>query len=384
MDNDTLLPPPWRRRLGRAARWAGLVLVGAAALQAAAWPAVAAAAALAALFAVGTGRHTGRAHWPPALDEPLPSPSSGPSMPPASPLPEQIVPVWRRSVEAARQHAETSASDLMERFTNIHGQLDLAVGRGAPAVSLELGATDDLLERHRGEIDELLSSTHAAMRLRDEALGTVRTLVTTIEELGRLAREVQNIGRATHLLALNASVEATRAGERGEGFGVVAQEVRQLAGQSRQTGLDIARLITQMRERLAEVQHQAVRTDPDPDEVTLQAEQSARRVVRALIGSLAEVGQASNHLRDTGRQVQADIEKILMGLQSQDRLNQMLMSVEEDMDRLGQWLKGVDAPAAASPALWLERLENSYTMEEMRTAHHGTVSVDRQASVEFF
>lgn len=383
MDNDTLASPPWRQRLGRAARWAGLVLAGATALQAAAWPAVAAVAVLAALIAAGAGRAAGRSHLPTPLAEPLPAtPDASPGA--ATPLPEQVVPVWRRSVEAARQHAESSATDLMERFTNIHGQLDLAVGRGAPAVSLELGATDDLLDRHRSEIDELLRSTHAAMRLRDEALGTVRTLAATIDELGRLAREVQNIGRATHLLALNASVEATRAGERGEGFGVVAQEVRQLAGQSRQTGLDIARLITQMRERLAEVQHQAVRTDTDPDEVTLQAEQSARRVVRALIGSLAEVGQASNHLRDTGRQVQADIEKILMGLQSQDRLNQMLMSVEEDMDRLGQWFKGVDDPAAASPALWLERLENSYTMEEMRTAHHGTVSVDRQASVEFF
>jgi methyl-accepting chemotaxis protein len=383
MDNDTLLSSPWRQRLGRAARWAGLVLAGAAALQVAAWPAAAAMAVLAALFAAGPGWNAGRARRMPVLDEPLPLPTDG-SPAPTSPLPEQIVPVWRRSVAAARQHAESSATDLMERFTNIHGQLDLAVGRGAPAVSLELGATDDLLDRHRVEIDELLNSTRSAMHLRDQALDTVRTLISTIDELGRLAREVQNIGRATHLLALNASVEATRAGERGEGFGVVAQEVRQLAGQSRQTGLDIARLTSQMRERLAEVQHQAIRTDTDPDEVNLQAEQSARRVVRALIGSLSEVGQASNHLRDTSRQVQADIEKILMGLQSQDRLNQMLISVEEDMDRLSQWFKGVDDPAAVSPAQWLERLENSYTMEEMRTAHHGTVSVDRQASVEFF
>ena len=42
------------------------------------------------------------------------------------------------------------------------------------------------------------------------------------------------------------------------------------------------------------------------------------------------------------------------------------------------------APAAAAPALWLERLEASYTMEDMRSSHHDTVKIDRAAGVEFF
>lgn len=381
MDNDTLPSRRWPARLGLAGRAAALVMVGAAALQAGAWPAVAAAVLVAALLAAWSPRRDVARHAVDALVMPLLDTAP---RPPASPLTEQVVPVWRRSVEAVRQYAESSTADLMERFTSIHAQLDLAVGRHAPAVSLELGATDDLITRHRAELDDLLSTTHAAVQTRDAALGTVRTLAATIEELAALARDVQNIGRATHLLALNASVEATRAGERGEGFGVVAHEVRQLAGQSRQAGLQMGRLTAQMHERLAEVLQQARRIDADPDEIALQTEQSARRVVRALIGSLAEVGQASNHLRDTGRQVQADIERILMGLQSQDRLDQMLTSVATDMDRLHQWLQGADDPAAASPAEWLERLEGSYTMEEMRTAHHGTVGVERQATVEFF
>ena len=131
-------------------------------------------------------------------------------------------------------------------------------------------------------------------------------------------------------------------------------------------------------------QARAQRLDCDDDELERRAEQAARAVVRALVGSLAEVGQSSRALRDTGRQVQTDLDDILVGLQSQDRLSQMLASVSDDVGRMSAFLQGADDETGGQPQPWLERLEASYTMEEMRTAHHGTVAVDRQAGVEFF
>lgn len=73
-----------------------------------------------------------------------------------------------------------------------------------------------------------------------------------------------------------------------------------------------------------------------------------------------------------------------MSLQSHDRFTQMLGSITEDIERLTRWIGGESDPEADNPARWLERLEQSYTMEEMRSAHHGVTSVDRQAGVEFF
>jgi methyl-accepting chemotaxis protein len=54
------------------------------------------------------------------------------------------------------------------------------------------------------------------------------------------------------------------------------------------------------------------------------------------------------------------------------------------MARYTRWLAGEQDPAADVPLLWLERLEASYTMEEMRSSHHGTVAVDKAPAVEFF
>jgi len=73
-----------------------------------------------------------------------------------------------------------------------------------------------------------------------------------------------------------------------------------------------------------------------------------------------------------------------MSLQSQDRLSQMLTAVTEDMQRLVLWLNGADDPAALHPLQWLERLEASYTMEEMKASHHNLVAVQQSSGVQFF
>ena len=126
------------------------------------------------------------------------------------------------------------------------------------------------------------------------------------------------------------------------------------------------------------------RHDTDDDEIELQARENAREVIVSLVGSLTEISRSSRGLREASRQVQADLEKIYMSLQSQDRLTQMLNAVTEDMARFSAWQQGEPDAAASSPALWLERMEGSYTMEELRSSHHNTVAVERSAAVEFF
>ncbi|HET7865229.1 MAG TPA: methyl-accepting chemotaxis protein [Burkholderiaceae bacterium] len=302
---------------------------------------------------------------------------------PATELPRQVVPVWKRSLDAARDHSERSMSALLESFSNISGQLDQALDAGVGA-NVEPGAMDDLIRRHQPELDTLLQSTRLAVQLKDEMLERVIGLSQSLADMVVLTREVQNIGRATHLLAINASVEAARAGEAGGGFAVVAEEVRHLAGQSRQAGIRLAKHMAAMQDSIDGLRLHVRRHDTDEDELSLQATLSARAVLAALLGSLSEVYRSSRTLRDASQQVRGDLEKIFMGLQSQDRLSQMLNAVSQDMERLAAWARGTPDEASASPAQWLERLEASYPMEEMRSAHYDTVVVEKAAAVEFF
>lgn len=299
-------------------------------------------------------------------------------------LQQQVVPIWHRQMEAARSFSEESMSKLLESFSSVSSQLDDAMGAHSGNQGLDLGITDELMDRHKPEIDALTSTTRQAVQLKDEMLETVTWLSETLNDMIALSKEVQAISRATHLLALNASVEATRAGESGGGFAVVATEVRALAGQSRQVGEQMGRHVGQMHERINAVRLRVRRHDTCEDELMLQAEQNACAVLSTMLGSVATLNQSSRALRDSSRVVQDELEKISMSLQSQDKLSQMMTSITDDMQRLVLWLNGAEDPAAGAPHKWLERLESSYTMEEMKASHHNLVSVEKSAGVQFF
>jgi len=373
---------PWRSAAWRSAL-AGTASAGAGALalQEGGWLVVALLMAAIGAAAVVLARRGATAPALVSADDPsLAQASNGQ----AGLLSQQVVPVWKRNVEAARTHSEKSIEALLESFVRVSSHLDHAVGADKVSMNIEMGGSDELVARHQPQIDTLLATTRAAVRMKDEMLAGVQSLAVTLEDMVLLSKEVQSIGRATHLLALNASVEATRAGQAGGGFGVVAQEVRALAGQARLTGIRIGKHVQTMQDRMTSIAAEVRRHDTDDDEIELQARENAREVIVSLVGSLTEISRSSRGLREASRQVQADLEKIYMSLQSQDRLTQMLNAVTEDMARFSAWQQGEPDAAASSPALWLERMEGSYTMEELRSSHHNTVAVERSAAVEFF
>lgn len=305
-------------------------------------------------------------------------------------LTRQVVPVWRRNVDGARLHAEQSMTALVESFAAIADQLDQALRVGQQAPRLDNRSIDQLLDTHRDELEALLNSTRRIAGLKDDLLGGLAEVASTLDQMTQLSREVQTISRATHLLALNASVEAQRAGANshgdgvGNGFAIVAQEVRQLADQSREAGAALGRHLAHLGDKVLDLRRRGGQLDTDEDELRLQAEQSARSVLQALLGGIEEVARSQRTLHDAGHQVQNEVEQILVNLQAQDRLSQMLVSVTDDMQRLQHWLEGGEDEAAVSANRWLDRLEATYTMEEMRSSHHDTAKVEKSSEVEFF
>ncbi|GFO69505.1 hypothetical protein GMLC_30840 [Geomonas limicola] len=105
-----------------------------------------------------------------------------------------------------------------------------------------------------------------------DAAQSVKALGERSEEIGQIIETIQRIAEQTNLLALNAAIEAARAGEQGRGFAVVADEVRALAEQAAQATGEISKVITGIQNETKQVVSGMAKSVD-------QAEQGARMAV---------------------------------------------------------------------------------------------------------
>ncbi len=234
----------------------------------------------------------------------------------ASNLTNQIEQIRHASRQSSDATASTAAA--IEQMSVSIDQISHSAReteKNSSRTTLLAGEGETLVGKVSSEINGLLGEVNAASDL-------IAGLVERSREIGGVSGEIKEIADQTNLLALNAAIEAARAGEHGRGFAVVADEVRKLAERTSQATGRIGQMVD------------AIRSDTD------QVVTSMHAVTPRVSDSVEMAGEAARSLQVISQDANANLERVRDVANAASEQSVASNSVAVNVERIAQMVEG--------------------------------------------
>ncbi|MFN8672755.1 MAG: methyl-accepting chemotaxis protein [Candidatus Sericytochromatia bacterium] len=191
----------------------------------------------------------------------------------------QSIQVVTNNAENLLSSTEETAAAMIELSSNAKQSVSNAQETAQVAQKMKLAAQDG-----NKSVQESVEGIKELRKTVLNAVDTIDNLGNSAKKIGDIVKVIRDIAEQTNLLALNAAIEAARAGEHGRGFAVVADEVRKLAERSRQSTKQISALIKNIQNETFSAVEAVKNGAQSAENVTNLAQQAGEKINQVLDG----------------------------------------------------------------------------------------------------